>query len=224
MAGVVAALQHERVDQPAVKSDPHPHPRVGVVGLLGEHEDGALQRSSFPFLTRRTELDRGLRLGILSRYLSRWSFREDGKTAARVDWVSGACMLVRREVFDAVGLLDPEYFLYYEEVDLCLRAARAGWECWYEPRARVMHLVGQATGVNPTDTARRPPQYVLESRRRYFVKNFGATYARLADVAWLAGHLAWRARMRVQRRDAPVAEGLLRDFVRHSALVRRTGR
>ena len=62
---------------------------------------------------------------------------------AGVDWVAGASMIVRREVFDAVGLLDEHYFMYFEEVDFCLRARKAGWTCWYVPEARVVHLVGQ---------------------------------------------------------------------------------
>jgi GT2 family glycosyltransferase len=134
--------------------------------------------------------------------------------------VSGASLLLRREVLDSVGLLDEGYFLYYEEVDLCRRAARAGWECWHEPASRVVHLGGQATGTNPTDSVRRVPGYVLESRRRYFVKHHGVAYATVADLAWLAGHLAWRLRMRLQRRPDRAAPGVLGDFLRHSVLAR----
>ena len=210
-AGAVRALLDRAVERPT----------IGIVGSRLEEPDGTLQRSAFPFLSVRTELDRALRLGVVSRLLSSWSAAPSGDAACRVDWVSGASMLIRREVIDSIGLLDDGYFLYFEEVDFCLRAARAGWECWYEPRSRVVHLVGQSTGVDPSDSVRRLPRYVFDSRRRYFVKNHGATYARLVDLAWIMGHVAWRVRMRIQRRNAPVAPRLLRDFARYGALLAR---
>ena len=54
---------------------------------------------------------------------------------------------------DAVGLLDEGYFMYFEEVDFCLKAARAGWPCWYVPSSRVVHLVGQSSGVTRAKAA-----------------------------------------------------------------------
>jgi GT2 family glycosyltransferase len=65
-------------------------------------------------------------------------------------WVSGCAMLVRREVIDAVGFLDPSYTIYCEDVDFCLRARRAGWKCLYEPRARVRHKVSSSSGGGMT--------------------------------------------------------------------------
>jgi len=61
-------------------------------------------------------------------------------------YVSGCAMLVRRETFEDVGLLDPSYFIYCEDVDFCLRARRKGWLCLYEPRARVYHKVSSSSG------------------------------------------------------------------------------
>jgi N-acetylglucosaminyl-diphospho-decaprenol L-rhamnosyltransferase len=66
-----------------------------------------------------------------------------------VDWVTGACFLVRREAFDAVGGFDDRYFMYVEEVDLCWRLARAGWRTGYESSARVRHLGGVSTAAVP---------------------------------------------------------------------------
>ena len=66
-----------------------------------------------------------------------------------VDWVTGACFLVRREAFAAVGGFDDRYFMYVEEVDLCWRLARAGWRTGYESSARVLHLAGVSTAAVP---------------------------------------------------------------------------
>jgi GT2 family glycosyltransferase len=200
-------------------------PRIGLVGSRLEDLDGTPQASAFRFHSVASEFERGLRLGVVSKMLAPWLVALPTPTeACKVDWVSGASMLVRRSLLEQIGFLDERYFLYHEETDLCLRAARAGWECWHEPRSRVIHLVHASTGVDPADTVKRLPTYILESRRRFFVKNFGRSYAILADVAWLSGHLAYRLRMRLQRRPACVASGLLEDFIRHSALFDRNAK
>ncbi|MBI5071120.1 MAG: glycosyltransferase family 2 protein [Deltaproteobacteria bacterium] len=196
-------------------------PDAGILGSRLEEPDGTPQPSAFRFHGILAEFERELRLRLVARALSPWTtVLAIPADARKVDWVSGASMLVRREVFEQVGLLDEGYFLYYEEVDLCLRAARAGWACWYEPRSRVVHLVGRSTGVDPSDASRAIPPYVLQSRHRYFVKNFGLARALLADLAWLAGHLLRRARMRLLGRPRGSAPGLLRAFLRESTLGR----
>jgi len=196
-------------------------PGVGIVGSRLEEPDGTAQPSTFRFLRALTEFVGELRLGLVARLLAPWAtVIVVPEVSVRVDWVSGASMLVRREVFEAIGLLDEGFFLYYEEVDLCLRAARAGWSCWYEPASRVVHLVGRSTGVDPNNVALAIPSYVFESRRRYFVKSFGLPYAVLADLAWITGHLLWRLRRRLQLRPRGSAPGLLRAFLRQSTLAR----
>ena len=59
--------------------------------------------------------------------------------------VPGTCMLIRRSMLDAVGLLDEDYFMYSEDVDLCRRARRAGWGVYWAPDAEVVHIGGQST-------------------------------------------------------------------------------
>ena len=63
-----------------------------------------------------------------------------------VDWVAGACMIIRREVFDAVGLMDEEYFLYFEEVDFCLQARRGAGPAGTSPRAGSCTSAARAPG------------------------------------------------------------------------------
>jgi len=72
-------------------------------------------------------------------------------------YVTGCAMLVRREVVEQIGLLDPSYRMYSEDVDFCLRAARAGWKCLYEPSAVVWHKVSSSSGGGLTP-------YKLENR------------------------------------------------------------
>lgn len=198
------------------------HPRVGIAGSRLEDPDGTPQRSAFRFPTVWSELDMGLRLGIVSRLLSRWMAAPPVQEEAHpTDWVAGASMMIRRRVLDEVGLLDEKYFMYFEEVDFCLQAGRAGWPCWYVPQSRVVHLVGQASGV--TDTRRAPsrrPAYWFESRRWFFVKNRGLLQSILADIAFSAGFLIWRLRRPLQGKPDLDPPCLLWDMFRHSALIR----
>jgi GT2 family glycosyltransferase len=196
-------------------------PRAGIVGSALEELDGTPQASTFRFLSVLGEFECAVRFGLVSRLLSGSTIvLPRPASRSKVDWVSGASMLVRRELLDEIGLLDEGFFLFCEETDLCLRAARRGWETWFEPRSRVVHLAGQSTGFNPAAPGRRVPAYVLASRRRYFVKSHGAAYAALADLAWLTGHLAWRLRMKLQRRPIEVEPGFLGDFLRQSVVLR----
>ena len=62
------------------------------------------------------------------------------------DWVPGCYYLVRREVVDRIGLFDPRYFLYFEEVDHCRRVRQAGWRVVYYPDTQVLHIGGESAG------------------------------------------------------------------------------
>src|SRR5262249_8484299 len=158
------------------------HPEVGIAGSRLEDPDGTPQRCAFRFPSAASELEEGIRIGFVSRLLQHSVVAPPVRNEAHeTDWVAGASMIVRRGVFDEIGLMDDEYFLYFEEVDFCLRARRGGWTCWYVPASRVVHLVGQASGV--TDVKRpmkRRPRYWFESRSRYFRRNHGRAYKMLA--------------------------------------------
>src|SRR5207253_1959248 len=101
-------------------------PEVGIAGSRIEDVEGRPQGSARRFPSPLGELESAARLGLLSRILRRHAvpMAEDGRSM-RCDWVSGAAMMIRTEVFSKVGLLDENYFLYYEEVDFCHRAAAA---------------------------------------------------------------------------------------------------
>ena len=130
-------------------------------------------------------------------------------------------MMIRRQVFESIGLMDEGYFLYYEETDLCLQAKRAGWSCWYVPESKVMHIAGQSTGVTDrTHAPKRLPQYVFDSRRRYFLKNHGFFYLLATDVIWTVAFCTWRLRRILQRKPDTDPPYLLWDRIQNSALFK----
>jgi len=204
------------------------HPAAGIAGSRLEDPDGTPQRSAFRFPSVRSNFETGIKFGPVTRLLKGSvvapPVRDD---THRCDWVAGASLIVRREVFEKVGLLNDDYFMYFEEVDFCLSAHRAGYECWYVPASRVVHLVGQASGINSkNDTAKpakRRPAYWFESRRRYFVTNHGRVQAALADAAFITGFGLWRLRRFLTRKPDTDPEQLLSDAVRQSVFRRGFG-
>src|SRR6202041_636643 len=117
------------------------------------------------------------------------------------DWVCGASMMIRPDVFAAIGGLDENYFLYFEETDFCYRAKQAGFSTWYVPESRVMHIMGQSTKITDNKfIADRIPAYWFESRKRYFVVTFGIGRAMLIDiVALFANSLGILKRIALRR-------------------------
>ena len=103
------------------------NPKAGIAGSRISGLDGAPHTSAFRCPTPLGELESGLRLGIATRVLNRWVVAPGPRTTTgSVDWVAGASFMIRRKVFEDVGLFDEEFFLYFEEIDLCARAAKAG--------------------------------------------------------------------------------------------------
>lgn len=201
-------------------------PEAGIAGSRLEEPDGTPQCSAFRFPSVWSELDSGLRLGVVTQLLAQKVVPILPVTEAiqQVDWVAGASMIVRRQVFETAGLMDEKYFLYFEEVDFCVAAKNAGWSCWYVPESRVVHYVGQSSGI--TDTKRkskRRPTYWFDSRRRFFVKNYGWSYAVLTEVAWATGFVAWRIRQLIQQKPSDDPPNMLGDFILNSVLLKGGG-
>jgi len=194
---------------------------VGIVGSCQEDTNGILQRSSFRFPTIWSELDGALQLGILSRtvFKNHIVAPEPSSEACPTDWVSGASMMVRTKVFEQVGLLDEEYFLYFEELDFCLQSQKKGWQCWYVPESKLIHLAGQSTGLtDPKIAPKRKPKYWFDSRRRYLTKNYGTIYTALTDIFWIFGFSLWSVRRSIQRKPYLNSPHFFKDFLRHSIL------
>jgi N-acetylglucosaminyl-diphospho-decaprenol L-rhamnosyltransferase len=161
-------------------------PRAAIVGAAIEEPGGELVVSAHVMPSPLGELEASAGLAPLTRLLSRYVVSPPPSAVSReCDWVSGACMAIRREVLDAIGPFDEGFFLYYEEVDFCRRARHAGWSCWLVADARVMHLEGAATGIKAA--GQRLPAYWFASRRRFFVKAYGICGLVLADLLWALG-------------------------------------
>ena len=196
------------------------HKTVGIAGSSYENEDGSEWPIAFRFHTVWSQLESAVRLGLVSRVLRGWLVAKTmGREPEQTDWVAGASMMIRREVIDAIGLMDEGYFLYFEEVDYCLRALRAGWPCWYVPQSRIMHISGQSTGVSGKDrNLKRMPAYWFASRSRYFVKNHGLAYARLTDLAFGLGLGIFSLRRWILRQTDSNPPGMFADFWKSSVL------
>jgi N-acetylglucosaminyl-diphospho-decaprenol L-rhamnosyltransferase len=188
---------------------------AGVVGSRLEDPDGTAQACAFRFPSPLAEFESEASLGPLSRILRRWNVcYPETSRPLQVDWVSGASLMMRGAALRETGLFDERFFLYYEEVDLCRRAAKAGWECWHLPQSRVVHLVGQSTGVTARGVKpKRRPAYWFEARNHYFASHHGPFYGAMTDIAWIAGHLIFRAREAMRKRRNTRPPRLLWDFI-----------
>ena len=155
------------------------HPRSGVVSPRLLNLDGTLQRAAFRFPTlSMTVLDLFPPGEVLpGRLYDSWAHgrypQERGDAPFAIDHPLGACMLVRATTIAEVGLLDPGYFMYSEEVEWCWRIRRAGWAIWQQPAAHVTHVGGAATRQ-----FRRQMQVALHhSRLRFFRQNYSPLQA-----------------------------------------------
>lgn len=201
------------------------NPKAGLAGSRLEDPDGTPQNSAFRFPSIASNFENTCRFGPVSKILKHKIVAQPAQDHTHpTDWLAGASLIVRRHVFEKIGPLDDAYFMYFEETDFCLAAHRAGFQAWYVPDSRVVHLVGAASGVTAKNTtakpAKRRPAYWFESRKRYFLKNHGKLAALLADAAWILGFTLWRIRVKITRIPDRDPEKFLTDFIRHSVFVR----
>jgi GT2 family glycosyltransferase len=144
------------------------HSDVGVAGAQLLNADGTKQNSIANFPSLGTEL--------LNKSLLRWLFPKKFPGKGRnysepieVDSVIGACMMVRRDTLDQVGLLDEDYFLFLEETDWCYRMKKAGWKIYHVPQAEIYHFQGK----NAETVKKRARVEFYRSRYHFFKKNRG---------------------------------------------------
>jgi GT2 family glycosyltransferase len=145
------------------------HPSVGIVGSGLINEDGTHTDSMFRFPSFLSEVESALAFGPISRLLRNHRQTLEPLTAAGpVDWVAGTSLMIRAEALKDVGGFDEDFFLYWEEIELCHRVARAGFEIHGLPHAKIRHVGGVSTGMHRPH--RRLPAYWHQSRNLYFRK------------------------------------------------------
>jgi GT2 family glycosyltransferase len=180
------------------------HEKTGALGPRIVDPGGRHQRSAWRFPTPAVSVLGMPTLGRLGIAQSK------GVQPRAVDWVLGAALLLRREALDEVGLFDEGFFIYFEEVDLCLRLRRAGWEVRYFPPVTVVHYESQFSA----DIPERRVNELWRGRHRYWRKHHsrvgariaalatGAQYLGAAAVGTFGRHDAYRAGMRLHARNA----------------------
>jgi N-acetylglucosaminyl-diphospho-decaprenol L-rhamnosyltransferase len=190
------------------------HPATGFAGSFLMGDDGAPHRTAFRFPSIAGEFEAQIRFGPVSRLLRHAIVAQPiPEATTRVDWLAGASLMMRQDVLDRIGLFDETFFLYFEETDLCHRAAKAGFPTDYVRESVVVHIGSVSTGMKKWQ---RIPGFWLDSRLHYFVQTHGAGYAALATLAHVAGGIIWRARLLIQRKDRGDPPGYLRDLSLHA--------
>jgi len=143
---------------------------AGLVGARILNPDRSLQASfvDFPTLWREFLILSGLGRRIFGSWYPSYNPKQS-RVPRPVDYVSGACLLVRRSAYDSVGGFDDTYFMYAEEVDLCYRIWQGGWQVWYQSEAEVLHMGGGSSRSIPT----KREADLYQSRVIYFLKHHG---------------------------------------------------
>lgn len=164
------------------------HPNVGIAGCKVLNRDGTLYlpcRRSIP--TPAIAFYRLTGLSLLfpkSRMLAQYNLTyEDPEQTHEVGAVSGAFLLIRRAVVDAIGPLDEHFFMYGEDLDWCLRTQRAGWTVMYHPEAQIVHYQGQSTRCNSRKAAIEFYRAMYLFHRKHFAKDHSC----LANMLIYAG-------------------------------------
>jgi hypothetical protein len=145
-------------------------PSAGMAGLQLLNEDGSFQNSVANAPTLLTELTNKSLLRALfpNRYPGK-EFRP--QSPIEVESLIGACLMVRAETIKAIGLLDEDYFFFFEETDWCLRAKNAGWKIMFHPNLFLYHLQGKTAAIVPANAR---IEY-WRSRYTFFKKHYGKT-------------------------------------------------
>ena len=190
------------------------HPKVGLAGSYIHGPDGEAHTTCFRFPSPASEFEAAARTGPISKLLAEKSVTIGVPEASGpVDWLAGASMMMRDRVVQEVGIFDETYFLYFEETDLCRRAAEAGWPTHFVRESRVEHIGSVSTGMK---TWKRVPGYWFDSRWHYFRKSGGTGRAIGATLAHLAGAMILQARRLVQPKIAGGPPHFLRDLSGHA--------
>lgn len=161
--------------------------RVGAAGPLLFSRKGGCQVSFGRKVNFWSEL---LQKGFLNPYFK--SKLKRSKKKREVGWLSGACLMSKRDVLEEAGLFDGAFFLYFEDIDLCTRIRQKGWTLIFQPQARILHKGGASTSNNRLFSRfhyRKSQLYFYKKHNSRISLFFLRLYLRLSFfVLWLLGH------------------------------------
>jgi hypothetical protein len=154
---------------------------VGACGPRLLNEDGTIQPSARRFPAFRGALYRHTALRFLRIFRNeykKWLMKDfDHKTQMDVDQVMGAALMVKRSITDRIGTMDEQFFMYYEEVDLCYRVKQAGWRVVFVPAAVITHFGGQSSGQVPVGKRIMMLTSLLKFFRKHRGKSITAAFS-----------------------------------------------
>ncbi len=171
------------------------HPDAGAIGAKLLNPDGTLQLSCRDFPTYSAAIFN--RYSLLTKLFPNNKFSRkylktdwDHNDVREVDWVSGSCLLVRREVIETVGIMDEDYNMYVDDVDWCYRIWKHGWKVYYVPDAKIIHYIGMGgTHVNPPKMTIERHKSMYKFYKKHYSKNPLLDYLVLSGIAARAGGL-----------------------------------
>jgi|TARA_R110000822_G_scaffold40711_3_gene110525 GT2 family glycosyltransferase len=191
------------------------HHEAGLISPRLEWEDGTPQESCFRFHTPLSELINSASTGVVTKAFSKYVVAHPVKNEPDYyQWTSFACVLIKSEVIEQIGLLDDDFFMYFEDVEFSYRAIEAGWKVLNNPAAHVVHLRGGSSPLKSQAKLRkRLPRYFYESRTRYFYLLYGHVGLFLANILWSTGAIIALARGLISSRYQPnIAEKQWQDI------------
>lgn len=202
------------------------HPKCGVLGARLVGRDGTLQPSCryFPSVFNVFLSSTGMSKGFpWVRTIDEMTW--DHSSARDCDWVPGCYYLIRREVLDCVGLFDPRFFLYYEEVDHCRAVKAAGWSVTYFPGATVVHIGGESakSDGNFAADSRQISVLQIESELLYFRKHAGLIGLLAHLVLTIFAAVILTAKALLKRRGKNHIESLWNHVAQVVRFAHRTG-
>lgn len=189
--------------------------RVGILGCKTIDEQGNIQRSCHPvpsllrefsYILYKMKLDKMLPAKMTLGYYDNTA--KSSRYPFAVGWVSGACLMIKKEVIQDIGLLDENLFMFFEDVDWCIRANKKGWEIIYYPSNSIFHHEGGSERTNLYIISQRI-DHLYKSRLYFAKKHFGRIgpiIIRLISFFELSGkiivtNLNLRSRINLQNKE-----------------------
>lgn len=197
---------------------------VDFAGSVLINEDKQPRAGAFRFPSALNVCLSSLKLGILDKaFKNHTTAIPIEKQAYQADWLTGASFMARSACIKRLDGFDPAFFLYFEEVDLFYRAKQKGLSVWCCPNSKVFHISGASTGINnqkktvdKSAITKRQPSYWFDSRRHFYISNYGKAYFTLVDLCQICCTCFWKIRAALQNKKDDTPSHFISDIAHHS--------